>query len=149
MTTEPKKTYIDSASIQHAAYARNEFRVTVPAKTDVSELLREDYWRTVAERFRAGDKLEVIADDLSFYAEYLVTAADRRWLRVKQIRMVGIEANEVRHESESEEFDVLHRGPRGWSVKRKSDGTIMVENQAARSDAEKWLDNHYKARRVA
>lgn len=146
MTTEQPKAYLDATNIQVAAYARNEFRISVPAETTRDDIKREDFWRSVAERMHVSDKLEIIADDLSWYSEWLVTAVDRRWLRVKELSYIVIDGSELAHASETDEFTVVHRGPKGWSVKRKSDAAILVENLPARSDAEKWVDNHYKAR---
>jgi hypothetical protein len=43
------------------------------------------------------------------------------------------------------DHDVIHRGPRKWSVIRKGDGAVLTEDIQEKDVAYAWLDKHARA----
>jgi len=108
------------------------------------DLLRLDFWAHVAAKLKPWTIIVVHPDDESFYAEYLVRAADKNWARVQEIRFVSLVAETKTDPSVLENYEVKLRGPRRWGVIRKADNKVLVEDLANKEDAENWLALYLK-----
>lgn len=110
------------------------------------------YWAHVASRLRSKAKIEVHAEDGSFYAEYLVINSDKTWAKVICLRFIDLkEIAKITTEQEASIFsgyDIKFRGPRRWSVVRKSDNAVLQEGMHLEEDARKWLSVHLNAQGI-
>ena len=111
------------------------------------------YWAHVAARLRNKARIEVHAEDGSFYAEYLVINADKTWAKVLCLRFIDLkETAKLTAEQATSIFsgyDVKFRGPRKWSVVRKSDNAVLQEGMHSEEDSRKWLAVHLNAQGIA
>lgn len=115
--------------------------------TTVEDLLRPDFWSTIAgpgARLRRMDKVCVVLDDESFYAELLILSVGTGWAKMAVISKVDLEA-----QSEADEtapFYVKWGGPHlKWTVIRRKDSERVKEKLEAKAEAEQWARDHTSA----
>lgn len=113
----------------------------VPYDTNKDDLINPEFWAHTAAKLRRGDEIKVLPDDDSFYAHLLVVACDRTWARVAMLSYV--ELREVHTQASAAmrgDYLVKLRGPKKWSVLRKSDNKVLIEGLHQEVDAQNWLD---------
>lgn len=147
---------LSPGNMQEAEYWRSDYAVIAEIGTTPEHLLDPAYWAHHAFKMKPWDKIEVRAQDGTWYAEYIVLEASRTWAKVKQIIFVPLTTADVSL-TQSQDMDakrdnaltealanheVKWRGPKGWSVVRKSDHAALSEGHRLKTDAEGWLRNH-------
>lgn len=138
---EPKSRAIQYVgSVEQEDMRHNVWLVEVPPGTEIDDLTRTDYWAHVAVNFSRGDEVKVLAVDDAFYAHLLVLSADRTWARMAVLYSKPLSAGVTEITGQMlEDYDVKLRGPKRWSVIRKSDNKVLMENLHQESDASRWL----------
>lgn len=137
--------------LQLAEYARQLWTVTLEAGTDPAVLDQPAFWSLVAARFSPYDKIEVRADDGSYYAEYIILGCDRTWAKLQMLFKAQEPSTDVvtiaaaMQQAPAPDYLVKWRGPlKKWSVIRVADQMMVCEGQQTRIMAENWLANHRK-----
>lgn len=111
----------------------------------VEALTAPDYWAHVARGMTAGDRIEVLAGDGSYWAMLLVRAAGRNEAHVQVLQHVPLGA-QVEAQDAAAPYEVKFRGPaRKWSVMRKADKAVIRDEFPLRDAAEQWLKGHLQA----
>lgn len=144
---------LNPTRMQDAEYARVVRVVTAEPGTTLEDLQRQDYWAHVANTMSPWMRMEVRADDGSFYAEGLVLEAGRNWATVKILQSWNLDTADVARtrSARMEEYAglpyyVMFRGEHElWSVIRKSDNAVMHEKEGTRAGADRWLQERLKA----
>lgn len=144
----------NATAFQQAEYERTVYVVRVEKGVD-PKVLEQDpaYWAHHSPKLKPWDRLEVRAEDGTWYAEYLVLDSSRNWTRVRRIMFVALttpdvaqtQANVMDAKQIAAQFEVKHRGSKGWSVLRLSDGAVIKEGMAQRDDANAWLATFVQA----
>lgn len=139
---------LTTSQLKPAEYVRREFVISPPAGTTLEDIQRPDYWAHIAAQLRPWDFIEVRPEDEAFMARLMVRAAERTWARVMVLDVYPL--NEETHEGPVDDaFVVGWGGPvQRWRAVRKSDNTVVVKNQATKSDAEAALADYVKALKV-
>jgi hypothetical protein len=115
------------------------------------DLLQPGFYAHVGHHLKPQDKIVVMSDDGTLYAELLVLAAERTAATVTFIpgfpfdltkaKIVKIETDAAA----ASDFDVKFRGPAAkWSIVRKDDNAVIREGFANKEDAVKSLDDYLK-----
>lgn len=135
-----------------ADIARNLWVVTVEQGTTREDLKRPEFWALVGKNFRPTDRIEVHADDGTFFAEYLVITADRAWAKVHELRfeplgtqdvsLTAADAADVRSK-----FRIKFNGPHLRFCVERLDGEKverLKEKCQDQAEASAWLEGHLK-----
>lgn len=135
---------LNSNRMKRAETLRTLYVVNAMPETEREDLLKADYWCHIAASLNPLDRLEVRADDATFFAEYLVISCDRTWAKVKELRWM--ELSEVAEsDDERSELEYKWRGPQcKHSVIRVSDQQVMVEKLGTKDEALVWIANYRK-----
>jgi hypothetical protein len=113
---------------------RNIWQIIPEDGTPYELLFDKDYWAAMASKLRPFDRIEVLADDGSFWAELLVLMATKTQAAVMELRKIDISTKEVAQVEEK--FAVKWRGPhRKWSVIRSADSSIVRSGFESADDA--------------
>lgn len=143
--TEVKKTVaLHATRFKSAEYERNLWVITPESGVSFEDLSSPRYWANVAMNLKPYDKIEVRADDGSYYGELLVTYVGNQFVQTKPISYVDLGA-EQSHDEVVGGLDVMWRGPHcKWSVIRKKDNgfDVLSEQHANKSVATKWAAEH-------
>ena len=113
----------------------------------MEHMLTPAYWAHVAPKLKPWDRVEVRAEDGTFYAELLVLACDRTWARMHVLRWDDLSTQDVSLTEASQasaSYEVKFTPNLRWHVIRKLDRQVMHKEAQTRADAELWLREHLK-----
>lgn len=124
----------------------------IPTGVKLDEVCAPAFWAHHSKDLRPWDEIQARAEDGTWFANLVVLDCSRTWARVRLISYHPLTAADVAQSQSAElevqrvvnEHLVQHRGPRGWSVVRKSDKAVLVEMLGEREKAEEWLSQHAK-----
>ena len=164
-TTKPKQeprlgpTAFAPAEFKRIIYSGIAERGVRPA-----DVLYPSYWAYHAASLKPWDRVEIRAEDGTWYGEYLVLESSRTWAKMFPLRVVmltpadvaetqAIKANEANApvlaavpaadpKTDEDSYQIKFRGPRKWSVIRRSDNAVMAEELGSGKSAKDWLANH-------
>lgn len=141
MNEERKIEAMPAGALQLAEHRRNIWVVEAAEGVQPEDLLKPQYWAHHSGKLSPWDRIEVRAKDGSWFQELLVMDASRVWARVMPLaQVVRLTTADVSQTQASPiDFEVMHRGPRKWSVIRKKDRAVMFEDGSLKEDAEKYL----------
>jgi hypothetical protein len=127
--------------VKDAVYARNIFSVTPEINTPYEEVLKPEYWAHAANKFHPTDRIEVLAEDGSWFAELFVVSCGRNWAKVCQMRYV--ELSESVADEPQAKFIVKWRGQmHKHCVVRVADNEVIKTEFATAPEAKKWMDDY-------
>lgn len=131
---------IISAKIKPAAYVRNIHVATPAAGTKLEDVLKPEYWVHVAKQFHVSDRIEVIPEDHSFYAELYVASVSSAGLKVVKFVHHDFDIEALFSEPEDVSMYVVWRGATAkHCVLRKSDKHVLKEGFNSKAEANEWI----------
>ncbi|MDX1742936.1 MAG: hypothetical protein R3186_05000 [Ruegeria sp.] len=100
------------------------------------------YWTHVATKLKAGARIEVLAEDQSYWADLLVLSASRLEARVIVLDHVELNQVEAADEVAGDGLEVAWRGPSAkWGVIRSVDREPLKDGFQSKDAALMWLKN--------
>lgn len=144
---------LNPSRMQDAEFTREVKTVTAEAGIEPRDLERQDYWAHVGQNLKPWTRIEVKADDGTWFADCIVLAAGRNWANVKVLQAFDLTSADVdrTRASQVEEYlglpyEVRYRGEHElWGVLRKSDNAIMHTGAQTKGEADTWLRERLKA----
>ncbi len=111
--------------------------------TEFQDLLKTEYWTHVARQMRPFTVVKIVPEDLSYYAELLVTAVGPLSASMQVLREpLKITANQATGDNE---FEIKWVSPtRKFGVVRKSDGSMLKDGFETKERADTWRRDHSK-----
>lgn len=149
---EKREVVLNPSGLDLAEQKRHVWHVVAAYGTTRADIENPGYWAHVAGRLRPKARIEVHAEDDSFYAEYMVTSCDKTWAKIVNLLFIDLTKTSITKEQEqgiNDAYEVTFRGPKKWSVVRKSDRAVLQEGLHSRDDGEKWLAVHLNAQGIA
>ena len=143
-----KVEQLNPTRMKEAEFERQTYFAKAHENTKPEDLLDRAYWAHVATRLKPWDKVEVVANDGTWWAEFLVLEAGRTWAKVEMLRHKSLTASDVSASQATAmtPYEVVHRGTDSkWSVIRKSDRAVMHEGEETQGGAIDWLNERLKA----
>lgn len=135
---------IHPTRFKEAAGDRNIWSVVPEHGTDFEALLKPEYWAHVAKSMRPTDRIEVNAEDGSYFAEFIVVACGDNSAKVTLLRKHDLETEGNAQEATA--FEVVWRGPHHkYAVIRLSDKEAVQTGFATKSDGLQWLATNLKS----
>lgn len=137
--TESRRAFAD--------FWRNVHAANPEQGTTIEDMKAESYWAHVAKFLKPWDKIEVRAEDGSYYAEFIVRDSGRNWAKVELVfshtfGTAGVEARPLA----DPEYIVKYAGPHAkYRVMRKSDNSVMRDGFATQADGDQWVKEHIKS----
>ncbi len=139
---------LGNARFRPAESMRNVWRINVDPAIGEVDLKKEIFWSHVAHMMRAFDKIEVRADDDSFFGELIVLSVGKQWARVHVLGWINFgEATQRAPEGmEGDDYKAEYKGAQNkWCVIRLKDKEVIKEKLDDKLSAMKWIENHVKA----
>lgn len=129
---------IHPSRFREAEVSRNVWVVVPEHDTSFEDLLQPSYWAHIAEKVRPTDRIEVYAEDGSYFAELIVRTSTRLSVSVALLRKVDLETQIEM--SSDDGFEVKWRGPyMKHSVIRSKDGASVQTGFDTKEAAIVWL----------
>lgn len=138
--------------LRDASYMRNIFAVTPEHGTTLEDIKEPAYWAHTAAKLHPTDRIEVTAEDGSWFAELFVASCGRNWAKVSVLRYHELSessptdaAVESSAEGLENDFYVLWRGQtHQHCVMRAEDKAVVKTGFTSKKDAQDWIDQHVK-----
>jgi hypothetical protein len=149
VVSERKLEAADILRLKPAEFTRVEFVLITHATNEPQDILKAEFWAHVADKLKPRARIEVWADNGTWWAELLVLEVGRGYARVHQLRFEELEAIDSKSRTfEQGGYRIMHRGEHAkWSVVRLSDKEVVSEGHSSQGQAVDWLDNRLKAER--
>lgn len=143
---------LSPAKLKRAEFERQTYRIYPEYPTALEDVLKPEYWSHVGKTLRHYDKIEVVFEDGSVYAELLVMDCGPQWAKVAILSLIDLreakaDAETVRESQEVSKapYKVEWKGPNmKWTVIRSADGEKLKVECQSKEDAAKWLDGYLK-----
>lgn len=131
--------------LQLAEHTSRLFSHTPKPGVSFDDLLDPDYWTHVAPQMQVGNRIDVMAPDLSWWGQLLVRDVGRRDAVVH--KMIYVEMGEAESAMTTEDpYEVKWRGPaRKFSVIRRSDKEVIRDEFEMKEQALRWIKNHMQS----
>jgi hypothetical protein len=116
----------------------------IPVGVTPEDILHPEFWSHHAKFLLPNDEIRARALDGTWTAYLIVRDSTRTSTTVHLRQLINFEAKEQISDQELLAFinahDVVHRGPLKWSVVRKADKAVLVENIVVKTEAHAWLE---------
>jgi hypothetical protein len=142
---EKERPPLHPSRFQLAEHRRQIWHIVPEHGTALAELLTPAYWSHVSRQMRPSDRIEVNAEDGSFFAELVVIDAGLQFAKVallREAKLEGVEASQTSLPGHKVEWSGPHTK---FRVVRESDRKVLKDGFTTRADAGTWLSNHAKA----
>lgn len=122
---------ITSGRVKLAEFARNTWVAVAPHGETIENAKSSEWWANVASQFKLWDRIELRAEDGSWFAELVVLAASRLALDARVISYTEFDAPAVADARDAESLpsilDVNYGGPvHKYRVIRKADSEVLA-----------------------
>lgn len=87
-----KPVSLHGSRFKLAEHDRNVWSVELDNETDVKEIADPGFWAHVAQKLRRGDRIEMYPENLSWFAEMIVSDSGPTWAKVQPLRIVELAA---------------------------------------------------------
>ena len=125
-----------------AEFTRAIHAVMCPRGITTEQLLDEKCWAHIADRLRVPDRIEVMPDDFSFFATFVVLATGKNYAQVEMISFVELSKPSPR--AISSDFRVHWAGGHDKFCVLRGDEKIRV-GFATEREGERWIRSHLEA----
>lgn len=113
---------------QLAEFSRAVYQVVPEHGVAWEQVLQPEFWAHVARRVKRYDRIEVIAEDGSYYGDLLVTDTRRGGLIVEPLFFKGLEGPAERV-IDMDDYEIRYKGKHWqWTVIRKSDNHAVLRS---------------------
>jgi hypothetical protein len=130
------------SAIRQAQQTRVVYTAQLPTGTSLEDALKPEFWINFAKRLRPCDQIELIPEDMSFFATVLVVDADSFGANVKVIHSIDLDADVIAQQSQTSEYDVRWGGPHDkFRVVRKSDNAVISKGHQNKTLAFQYVNN--------
>lgn len=137
-------TQLATDRIQFANHMRNVWYVTPEHGTPIEALFEPQFWAHVSAKMKPRDRIEVDAEDGSYFVELRVEDAGRLYAKVVLLRRVDLLPSEPAEQAA--DYKIMWAGPHAkWRIVRTKDKGLVKDGLETRQAAELYLTSHAKA----
>jgi hypothetical protein len=130
--------HIEPSSLREAGIDRQIFRLNLNNAFTKEDLLNPHKWRQIAKSqptLKTGSVIEVLREDMAFFATMLVVGKVMDEVFLKFINFVALE-DEKSNPSKESDFSIEWKGPiRKFAIIRKSDNSLRKDGLASKEEA--------------
>lgn len=126
-----------------AAQYVTPYLIYVPSGTVVEQVCEPTFWANVAKKMRPGDKVEVMPNDMAWWAMLIVRAAGGLEAVVQVLQFETLGHAEVAARETPYEVRFVN-AERKWGVFLRDGGDLVRDEFQVKEHAEKYMANHAK-----
>lgn len=136
---------LPSRCFKQAEVARVEYHAVIPVGIPFKNINDPKYWSNCAMMMRQLTKIEVVAEDMSYYAEGIVVSCNKvgaviRWVNYHDWSPKEGEDSGEQDLYSQDELEVGWGGPtQKWRIIRTSDNQVIESGIAEKSEAYKRI----------
>ena len=134
---------LQASALKEASGTYNRWAAVAEDGTTIEDLQRPEFWSHHAHKLRQMDIIDILAEDGSYYAEFMVLQSGVGFAKVLLLREVKLEV--VSHDDDDLPVVVQWKGPqRKHSVIRKADGMVLRDGFTSKGDAWAFAGSYAK-----
>jgi len=134
---------INSPRFKPAEFLRTIWYAKPESGTTVKDMLKPDYWTHVSFSLKQGDRIEAIAEDGSWFAEFYVKYANKVETHVALMRDVTLGKPAAKKETAEPEHLIKYVNQNAkWRITRTKDKVMLVEKLESKEVAQEWLNKY-------
>lgn len=145
---ERKLLPMEPARIKEASFLTTHYVATASEGAEPEDLMNPAYWAHIAATLKPWDRIDVRANDGSWWAQLLVLEASRSWARVHCLGIHNLTTADVAQtlaEQMQLPYEVAYKGPHNkWSVIRRSDNQVVHDQEETSEGAVTWMRERIK-----
>lgn len=126
-------------NLKLAQFARNVFVLTVDNTVLLSDILKPIFWTHIAAKLAKGDRVEVMPESGTWYAEFLITASAKNWAKVVPLRVIQLDTENVSSKALDEYYVKWASRALGFRVHRHADGQVVKDKFETAEQANEWV----------
>lgn len=131
--------------LQSAEYSRNTWYFRADSEVSQEEILDPKFYVHVASRMKSGDRIEVMAGDLTWFVELLVVFAEKSSVKVFPLTVHKLVKDEKDEKDEFPDYIIRWAGDTAkHRVVRKADRSVMKSGFPTAEEARAWLRDYLK-----
>ncbi len=132
--------------LKEAEHERHVWICSVPPNITLDQVRQPDFWSHVGAQLRPCSRIEVMCEDMTWFAELMVISCDRLWAKTALLRFVDLTddpAPDAERVNLANGYEVKFKGPTlKHVVMRLSDNTMVRDGIATKVEAEAWIREH-------
>ncbi|EKN3611527.1 hypothetical protein NUG10_002555 [Yersinia enterocolitica] len=126
--------------IKPSEYVRTVFSVTAKHGQSFEDFKDPDSWAHVANTLRKFDRVEIVAEDGSFFAEGIVTKVTKVSAHIHFFTHVELSKSAESSVKKDLAYNCEFAGPHKWRIIRISDQEIVEKGIETKEDAQDKVD---------
>ena len=141
-------TALSPERFKNAEFERQVHVANADEGTQPGDLLSADYWSHAAAQMKPWDRIEVRANDGTWFAELLVLDVNRNWAKVAMLSLTKLTSIDVSQSGAQAAmpYRVEYKGPQlKWVVIRKTDQEVVHSGETSVEGATLWMNERMKA----
>lgn len=141
-------TALSPERFKNAEFERQVHVANADEGTQPGDLLSADYWSHAAAQMKPWDRIEVRANDGTWFAELLVLDVSRNWAKVAMLSLTKLTSIDVSQSGAQAAlpYRVEYKGPQlKWVVIRKTDQEVVHSGETSVEGATLWMNERIKA----
>lgn len=145
----------DPQTVQLAEHRRNFWCINAGIGVTPERAAEPDYWVHCTTRLKEKERVELMAHDGSWFAEYIVdkvipTIGIRMWcINLVDRRVQRGEKPQSEDRGQPEDYTVGFGGAHRWRVVRNSDKVVVHKDEPDEASASAWLAQYLTGAAVA
>ena len=121
----------------------NRWRAVVPKGTTREQLRTPDLWRVVSTSLTRFDKIAIVDEASTFFAEMLVYDCGMGYAMLVELSFTDLPRVVVTDDDVPVNHVIEHLGPESmWTIRRISDSAVMGKGFSSREEALAYLLDH-------
>jgi len=133
-----------TAEYERQIHVANAGEATLPV-----DILYPNYWAHNAAQMKPWDRIEVRANDGTWFAELIVLDVSRQWAKVHCLNLhkfSDFDTSQTGAVTLNMPYIVTHKGPQlKWCVIRRVDNAIVHQESSSPEEAQQWMKERMKA----
>ena len=111
----------------------------------LEDVMQPSYWVHVTKKLHKTDRIEVIPEDGSWYAELMVLSVEAIYAKVILLKYLNLAEEAAKISAPAQEYFVKYgNNTSKHRIIRKSDNKVLKEGFNTAAEATQYLDDHLK-----
>lgn len=128
--------------VRSAEFVRNVFVAAPPAGTTLAQIQDGEYWKNIQKQLHISDRIEVVPEDGSYFAELYVNDLTQYRIGVTLLRHIVLDPQADVPTEEGSPYEVKWRGGIAkHSVQYAKTKDVIKDGFNSRAEALRWLSD--------
>lgn len=125
------------SKLKEVSYARTTYRLNATSEQKLEDFQDPISWSSCTNILKRGDKIEIWAEDGTWYAEGIVSSVKTASVHIQFYTVAEFDKEDVEPDKP---YYIKHRGRGGWAVIRRADNELIETGIQEKREAKEKCD---------